>query len=389
MMSEALATLCLTGRETHPDDLPLVIEAAAGYLGAGETVVYLADLGQRELVPLYCRSRPPGPPLSVEGTLAGRAYQTETIMVATVGGGTQLWVPVQDSAERVGVLAMTFAEIDAGVERAALAFASLVGEYVVTKARYGDALERTRRRRPLTLAAEMRWELLPPLTYRSPTLTISGALEPAYEVAGDTFDYAVVGDEAHLAVFDAVGHGLEASRIASVAVSTYRNARRRGASMEEIYRDLDETIIDQFGRASFTTASLARVDTRQGTIRMLNAGHPLPLLLRDGTVVRELECPPSVPAGLGGPVQAISEHRLQPEDTVVFYTDGVVEARSDAGEPFGLERLVDHIAKAASGHHPTPEGLRRLMASILEHQHGRLQDDASALVATWHGPPSQ
>jgi hypothetical protein len=69
-----------------------------------------------------------------------------------------------------------------------------------------DSYSLARRRQPMSLAAEMQWQLLPPLTFVTSRVVIAGLLEPAYEVAGDAFDYALNGDIAHLAVIDPVGH---------------------------------------------------------------------------------------------------------------------------------------------------------------------------------------
>jgi hypothetical protein len=386
MVAEALMLLALSGRDTHPDDLPAVIRRAAGHLGARDCGVHLVDLSQLELISLFGRHEPAPVRLPVDASPAGRAYRTERIVAEAAGKGTRLWVPIQDSAERVGVLSLTFDRVDASVEGAVLAFASLTGEYVIAKCRYGDALERTRRAAPLTLAAEMRWALLPPLTFRSPALTISGLLEPAYDIAGDTFDYALVDDIAHLAIFDAMGHGLAASRMANLAVSSYRNSRRRDADLETTYHELDAVIASEFGDCRFVTAAMATFGVVDGTLRWLNAGHPAPLLVRGGRVLRELACRPTTPAGLGGEIREVAEIRLEPGDAVVLYTDGVVEARSPSGEQFGTERLSEHIARSASTGTPLPESLRRLMLGILAHQQNKLQDDATVLFASWHGP---
>ncbi|MDP1819667.1 MAG: PP2C family protein-serine/threonine phosphatase [Acidimicrobiales bacterium] len=391
MVGDALAELALSAPYTHPDDLPSVIGRAAGMLGADDIVLYVADLGQQVLVPMQGRDQPNREVLDIEGTVGGRAYRTESIVPILRGDGrTQLWVPVQDSAERLGVLRMTFAGVDESVEQAAKAFTSIVGEYVVTKSRYGDALERTRRRRPLTLSAELRWALLPPLTYHSPSCTVTGLVEPSYEIAGDTFDYAVVGDMVHLAIWDAVGHGLLASRIANLLVCAYRNSRRSGGRLHEMYAELDGVVQSEFGDSLFATGVLAEIDTIDGRLRWVSAGHPAPLLLRGTQVIDELHSPPSLPLGLGdGCIQVIEEKQLQPGDTVVFFTDGVTEARSPTGEHFGLQRLAEHVSRAASAGQRPAETLRRLVASIVEHQRGVLQDDATVLLATWHGPPPE
>ena len=386
MINEAFFDLVLSGRTTHPDDLPRVIARAAGHLGARDVVVYLAELAQRELVPLYGRGEPDRERLGVDATVAGRAYRTESpTSPRATPDGQQIWVPVQDSAERVGVISLTFDVVDDDTERAAVAFASLVGEYVVTKSRYGDALERTRRIARVTLAAEMRWALLPPLTFVSPSVTVSGVVEPAYDIAGDVFDYAMVGSCAHLAIFDAVGHGLRASRLASLAVTCYRNSRRRGADLVGMHADLDAVVASQFDVGEFVTGVLMTLDLESGTVQWVNVGHPPPLVIRDERVVTELACAPTLPAGLGGGVAAVGESRLQPGDTLLLYTDGVVEARSGDGDHFGTDRLVDHIGRAAAARDTPAESLRRLMLGILDHQDDVLQDDATVLVAVWHG----
>lgn len=148
-----------------------------------------------------------------------------------VDGGTRIWVPILDSAERVGVLGAVVPDATLETLRRWTMLSGLVGEMVVTKTRYGDALSIARRTRAVSLAAELRWNLLPPLTFTSPDVVVAGMLEPAYEIAGDTFDYAINGDRAHIGLFDAMGHGLEACRMANLAVGSYQHSRRTGADL--------------------------------------------------------------------------------------------------------------------------------------------------------------
>jgi serine/threonine protein phosphatase PrpC len=79
----------------------------------------------------------------------------------------------------------------------------------------------------------------------------------------------------------------------------------------------------------------------------------------------------------------VSEVQLQPGDLVMLYTDGVVEARGADGEFFGLDRLADFLCREVAAQQPPPETLRRLMRSVLEHQQGELQDDATCLLLQW------
>src|SRR3712207_8280841 len=71
----------------------------------------------------------------------------------------------------------------------------------------------------------MQWQMLPPLSMTSPVLDLSGILEPAYEVGGDSFDYAFNEHVLHVAVFDAMGHGLEAATMATVIIADRKSTR--------------------------------------------------------------------------------------------------------------------------------------------------------------------
>jgi serine phosphatase RsbU (regulator of sigma subunit) len=213
---------------------------------------------------------------------------------------------------------------------------------------------------------------------------ISGLLAPAYDLGGDAFDYGVDHEVARIAVFDAMGHGLEAGLLATVAVAAYRNSRRRRLKLAETVAAIDEAIAARFGPERFVTAVVAELELHTGCFRWIRAGHPAPLLLRGSKVVKTLWGDDGLPLGLGSPGDE-AEESLEPGDQVVFYTDGVTEARSSDGTFFGVKRLADLISRASAGGNPPPETLRRLVHSILDHQAGDLQDDATAVLVEWNG----
>ena len=78
--------------------------------------------------------------------------------------------------------------------------------------------------------------------------------------------------------------------------------------------------------------------------------------------------------------------RIEPGDAVLFLTDGVIEARSPGGEFFGRTRLAKLWLDVGRGGELPAEILRRLCHGILDHQQGRLQDDATLLMVVWTGP---
>jgi serine phosphatase RsbU (regulator of sigma subunit) len=383
-----------------PDDVPHLLDAAATRLGARGALLYLADVDQRWLVPVSGRAEwsaaaperpdppePPEPPGSLEaqeidGTLAGRAFQTGQ-PTGTVGDGP-LWFPVRDGAERLGVLRLGFTAPDDAITATARRLASLAAGLVVAKGQYGDLFELVRRRRPLGLAAELQWQLLPPLTFNTDRVGVAGILEPAYEVAGDSFDYALNGDVLSAAVFDGVGHNLSSAVMTTVAVGAYRQARREERDLTDTAAIIDDGLQAQFHDSSFVTAALIRLDVATGTLRWLNAGHPRPLLLRGGRVVRTLACPPRPPLGIRGPAPLIGTEQLEPGDSVLLFTDGVVEARSAQGKAFGFDRLAEFLQRAAASRLEPAETMRRLVHDMVGYHGGRLQDDATCVLVEWH-----
>jgi serine phosphatase RsbU (regulator of sigma subunit) len=378
-----------------PDALGELTDAAAARLGAQSATLWLTDYEQTSLVPLL-------PPegarevLSIDGSIAGRAFRTVTPVEVEVEGGRarRLWVPLLDGVERLGVLEVVL-PTDTGplgdeLHRMLGQFAHLVAELLVSNSSYTDHYEWIRRQQPMNLPAEMQHALLPPLTFGTDRLVISGLLAPAYEVGGDVFDYALNGNIAHIALFDAVGHGLQASLLSNLAVNCYRNARRAGLDLAHSAVALDLALAEMFGGERFVTALLCQLDVDTGELRCINAGHPEAMLLRGTRVVKELQSVPAMPLGLNGLLHVVEpdsfpvlvEH-LQPGDRLLLATDGVDEARDEHGEFFGRERLAEFAAKEAASGVPTPELMRRLQMAILRHQTGRLQDDATMLLVEW------
>jgi hypothetical protein len=383
---EVLGSLLTMAHQLHPDDVPAAVDQHARRLGATEAIIHLVDLEQRVLLPLPVDGGPPGEPVDIDSTLAGRTFRTQDILQGEAeGGARRLWLPLLDGADRLGVLSVTVPDPDELCIQRLGWLSSLVAELVMTKSAYGDSLVLARRRRSMKVAAELRWSLLPPLSFSSEHVEIAAVLEPAYEVAGDSFDYAVNGSMAQLAVFDAMGHGLVASRMANLAGAIHRHGRRHGATLEATYMALDAGISAAFGEDHFVTGQLATLDLVTGRLAFVSGGHPRPLLLRGTGVVGELPAEVCTPMGLGRS-PTVNEAQLEPGDRVVFYTDGLVEARSPAGEEFGIERLSDLLQRAAAAQELPAEMMRRLTHSVLAHEAGQLRDDATLLLAGWRTP---
>jgi serine phosphatase RsbU (regulator of sigma subunit) len=266
--------------------------------------------------------------------------------------------------------------------------AHFVALVVTSKSLYSDHFELLRRRKQMTTASELLWQLVPPLVLATDRLVLAALLEPCYDNGGDAFDYALNDDVLHFAVFDAMGHGLAAAAAAGFALSVYRHSRRRGDDPVATATAIDAALFEQEGSATrFVTAMIAQLHVPSGELRWVNAGHPPALLLRDRRLVKTLDLEPVPPLGTRLATSPPTEGResLQPGDLVLAYTDGLTESRRPGGGLFTAERLAGFVERQAASGQSAPETLRRLREAIIEQREGALRDDATAVLVEWSG----
>jgi serine phosphatase RsbU (regulator of sigma subunit) len=380
----------------RPVDVAGALAQAARPLGVSAVQVYVADLQQRRLAPLAAAGSRAPDVLPIDSTLAGRAYQTITVQSGRAGQAHQLWIPLVDGTERLGVLGLVVTDLSEAMLARYRTLASLAGMLMAGKSSHTDIYAQAQRSTEMAPQAELVWAFLPPRTFATPGVQVCATLEPAYEAGGDAFDYALLGDHLHVSIFDALGHDLGAGLLASVALASCRSTRRAGGSLAGIMARADHAIASQFGDSRFVAALLCDLDLVTGLLRWIPCGNPAPLLIRGNRTVIELDRRPQPPLGLVGvmnrQLQGVYDveaaavectEKLEPGDRLLLYTDGVTEGRAADGVPFGSERLADFIIRHSSVGLPGPETMRRLNRAILDYQHGRLRDDATAILVEW------
>lgn len=361
-------------------DVDRVLAAACAGAGAWDPVVYLADFSRQVLLPLAADAAAE----DVAGTLAGRAFTSGQPVTSDRDGHVRVYVPVTEQTTRTGVLALSAASADADTVGQAELLGAFAGLAVAALSRVSDVPHTRRRGRGMSLPAQMQWDLLPPWNARVRGAQIAGILEPAYDIAGDAFDYSAGDGIVHFAIVDGMGHGIGSTMLTGLAVGAYRHARREAAAVPGMHAAVDRVLAGYYGDASFATGIVGTLAVDTGRLRWSCAGHPPPLLLRDRQVIAELECEPALPFGLGTGTPAVSSDDLEPDDAVLLYTDGVIEARTPDGALFGLERLADLLEREAASEQPPEELLRRLVRTVLEYQGaGGLRDDATMLLLRW------
>ena len=372
--------------ESSPSDIADTMLRLSRRAGALEAIAYLVDFEQRVLFPLPDRGMHVDAPVGIEvaGTAAGTSFAERRAVTEDHDQGVRVWVPILEGSECTGVLGLT---LPTGVTGQTIEHCRelglLAGAVIAITARQTDLFNLVRRRKAMSLPASLQWDLLPPLRIDTPEAYSSGVLEPAYDVGGDSFDHAVNGFTLDVAITDAMGHGLDSSLTSALAIGSYRHDRREGQPLAVIHERLDTALAERFGGSTFVTGQLAQLDLRSGVLTWVNAGHPLPLLVRDGRFADALACRPSRPWGVGSPLVEQAEEQLRPGDVVVFYSDGVVEGRSEDDSLYGLDRFITGIERALASSVAADLVLRRTIRDVLDHQDNRLRDDATIVWLEW------
>ena len=376
-------------------------------LGAAEAHLLIADLSGRALVRLSDAGANAGAPLTpggdpgvrieaeasaavlpFDGGPAEQAFVTQTVQVLPPGvalGDAQsskhwtVLAPVTERGEALGLLEMCLPrEPDTAWIDEIVNTAHVLGFVVIANRRYTDLFEWGQRTTPFTLPAEIQRRLLPAATTcEAGSFTLSGWLEPAADVGGDTYDYSLGRDVLHLSVTDAMGHDVGSALTATLCVGSLRNTRRKGGSLAEQAAAANAALLEHAPMEGFTTGLLGRLELTTGTLAFICAGHVAPYLARDGQVV-PVDLPAGLPLGLfEDAVYEAVDLVLRPGDRLVMVTDGMLERNAAA---------LDLIAEIAASRPMHPRDTTRHLAdSVIRLSRPSLADDATLLVLDWHG----
>jgi hypothetical protein len=345
----------------------------------GSSVVRLGAAGSVE-------TGEPARRIPLAGTLYDDAIRTQRPGVEDNGPGAPVRVvaPVTNRGDAIGLLELFLpAAPDAAVMREISETAHALAYIVIANRPFTDLYQWGRRTLPLSLAAEIQHRLLPSsLTCEAAQFAVAGALEPADHVGGDTFDYVLDRDTVQLSITDAMGHDVKAALLATLVVGALRRARRAGGDLLEQADQADHAMREHSGQGHVTgrgyvTGQLLRIDLRDGSTEFVNAGHPWPLRLRDGSVeqiVPKVDMPFGVQVPHTYQVQSLD---LRPGDRLVMLTDGMLERNAR-----GLD-LSDMIVRSRALH--PREAARALIGTVVDAAEGHLQDDATVICLDWHG----
>lgn len=255
---------------------------------------------------------------------------------------------------------------------------SRVGSAVHVAEAFTDSINRGRRHQHPSIAAELQQDSLPPGELYTARAGIAGAIEPAYDIGGDWFDYALNDDRLFVAVCDAVGRGIEAAAVASISLGAVRNARRKGYSLPEIMHETHRAVISSTSSEQFATLLVAEIDLTERRMQLIDAGHPCPIIVDENGDASVLPCSPIYP-----PVGSLDEgasyeprtYELEPGSRLLFISDGIPECRNSQQVPLGNDRLLRFAQQGANL--PPLHFIRSIMDSVLAFSDGPLRDDAT------------
>ena len=293
-------------------------------------------------------------------TLRDTALRTESAMVA----------PLLYAEENLGVLALangpmstSFTESDFEVFKA-IAEQSAFALYNAIV--YSEVNEKKRLDRDLEIARDIQRILLPSTSPEVPGFQISGINIPARQVSGDYFDYIKV-DEGHfgIVIADVSGKGVPASLIMAMCRSVLRSQAPTNPSPADVLRKVNRQLFPDMKEDMFISMAYLILEQQTGQLTLARAGHDAPLLYTstDRKVVKVN--PPGMALGVdsGSVFDRLTRNfalRLEKDDCLILYTDGVTEALDNNSMEFGMDRLIQAVQTSA------PEGAPAIVKRLTD-----------------------
>ena len=308
------------------------------------------------------------------------------------GLGSLLVMPLQARGELLGALFAAH-EVAHGFEdddvEAIAVFAAQAALALDNARLFEEQLERERLTRELDIAREVQRRLLPQRLPQLDGLALAAASVSAQEVGGDYYDFAALPDgRLAFIVGDVSGKGTSAAFYMAELQGIFQSVSRLAPSPAAFLGHANEALAAALERNVFISVVYGVLDPEREEVALARAGHCPAALITLGGEARLLR---SKGIGLGLDRGALFRStlaeerlRLQPGDVLVLYTDGVVESRSEGGEEYGYDRLLDALRRhrheeATELHEALLGDLHRFIG------HETYDDDMTLVVLKWHG----
>ncbi|HUP48761.1 MAG TPA: SpoIIE family protein phosphatase, partial [Thermoanaerobaculia bacterium] len=235
--------------------------------------------------------------------------------------------------------------------------------------------EKERLQSEIEIAATIQRNLLPKEGPHFRGVSFSAHFEPTASIGGDYYDVFNL-DKSRLAVAigDVSGHGLSTGLVMAMVKAAMTTLVEEGADERSLFQRLNELVYRSTERRAFMTLGFTIFDLGNARIRHTNAGHLYPYLLREGVSAPIAIESPSLPLGVRPEITTrTSELDLHEGDTIVYLSDGIVEAQNELGDPFGFDQLERLLVEQADR---SPSAIRdTILEAVAVHSGSRPADD--------------
>jgi phosphoserine phosphatase RsbU/P len=202
----------------------------------------------------------------------------------------------------------------------------------------------------------------------------------ASHMAGDFFDFFLLDScRLFIVIADVSGKGIGPALLMAVSRTHIRNLAGKGYGPAQILTELNQLLIEEREQPMFVTVFVAEYNIRDGQLRYANGGHVIPYLIRADNEVVEFGEPTGTIVGMLEDAEYGEETIvLTIDETIVLYTDGILEARHPEGEFFGEEHFKTLLATNA--HMSLVELCDSALAAVKTYQANKLSDDVTVLA---------
>jgi phosphoserine phosphatase RsbU/P len=214
---------------------------------------------------------------------------------------------------------------------------------------HAERLREERLKREIALAREIQEGFLPDdLESTDQSFEILGRVFPALQVAGDFYDFFPLPDSRFaFSIGDVSGKGIPAALFMGSCRTLCRYLAKEGLPSPQLLAKLNTALADENPTCMFVTLIYGVLAPATGEVTLISAGHPPPLLRRASGEVETITLPSGRLLGYPGPRLSFVERSIQLDagDALVFFTDGLIEARMRRTPLFGFDRVVELVKK--------------------------------------------
>lgn len=268
----------------------------------------------------------------------------------------------------------------------ALAFADQIAIGVENSKLIQESIEKERLSREFELARQMQKKLLPKTLPKSEKFEISALSVPAFEVGGDYYDFVLhENGNISLIIADVSGKGVSAAFYMAEMKGIFQSLAKIYPSPFDFLTKANETIYGHIDKKFFITLVYAYFDLRKNFVHIARAGHPPPVFIKNGAI--KLLKTSGVGIGLisGQLFQKFLKPlklKLEQNDMLVFYSDGVIEAMNEENQEFGYEQLerviIDGLQRSSD------DIVKMIYDEVIKHQNEMKQiDDITIIALKW------